>query len=128
MVPEHPDDVAMDAVYALNRRARVLLLRLHQEHLEVQGASFSYGYGDDLPFDFHAYRAAAQRLEERGLAAWAGQTEVTSSAAGVQAIENPAILDEVLPVGPTTGTVPPSSRSVSCVTKVGSPFSAVGRR
>jgi predicted nucleotide-binding protein len=96
------DEVAMDTVYALNRNARILLLRLHQAHLEVRGASFAYGYSeDDLPFDFPSYRAAAQRLEERGLAAWAGQTEVTSTASGVQAMEDPAILDELLPVGAT---------------------------
>ncbi len=92
----------MDPVYALNRNARILLLRLHQAHLEVCGASFVLGYSEhDQSLDFPSYRAAAQRLVERGLAARAGQTEVTSTASGVQAMEDPAILDQLLPIGAT---------------------------
>ncbi len=110
------DNVAMDRVYALNRNARTLLVALHHEHLKAQGAWFAIGHGDDSPFDFRTYRAAAQRLVQKGLAKWAGQTEVTSTAYGIQVAENSAILDELLPVGTTSQPRGTGARSMAPTT------------
>jgi predicted nucleotide-binding protein len=95
----------MTAVYALNQNARALLAYLHEARLEVGGKDFIFNFSEDLPFDYETYKAVTRRLNERGLAEYKGQTEVTITGRGVQAMEDTAILDRLLPVGAGSATM-----------------------
>jgi predicted nucleotide-binding protein len=94
-------NVAMDAVYALNRTARSLLTYLHGAHFCARGSAFTLPFSEEVQksagLDYPSFKQAAQRLDERGLAKRVGQ-EVTSTAAGVQAAEDSGELDRLLPL------------------------------
>jgi predicted nucleotide-binding protein len=97
--------VAMDDVYVLNRNARTLLRHLHAARLRFGGSAFVYSYSaGELPFDYGSYKAAALRLKERGLAKYVGQAEITITALGVVAMEEPALLERHLPLEANMGT------------------------
>jgi predicted nucleotide-binding protein len=94
--------VDVDAVSAMNRGARRLLVALHRAYVQTKGASFSLSFGPEpekeTGLDFPGFRQAGQRLHDRGLARWAGHAALTSTPRGVDVAEDPAQVALELPL------------------------------
>jgi predicted nucleotide-binding protein len=93
--------VEMDAVHALNRNARTLLVHLYHGYRKNQGILFSLIYGElaaKTGLDSAALQQAAQRLVERKLARWIGTGTFAITPLGIETAEDSTRVARVLPL------------------------------
>lgn len=112
-------------VHDLNRDARSLLAFLHKWHLDTGGRSFHVAPCEETfvacSLNDESYGAAARRLIEKGLGKWAGGGRLmTITPQGVQASEEPRLVESLLPVSPLANSRPsaPQPDIVSAIAEV----------
>lgn len=109
-------NVMDDQVRELNQRARRLLALIHRRYLKYGGAPIRCAPNDETlkAADLNAdtYLPAARRLVDKGLAKWSGNGGVlTNTPEGINAAENPDLLERMLPIAARAFSSPIRNRA-----------------